>query len=117
MNLFTKDETKAFIKYFAIKYMTDTYFEFNEEVTRKTFERKLNAKLEKLKYVTPIEKWVVACDENNNTQSIIDGNLFVADIYMKFEGDADFEIFNLVATHTGIDMSEIHGNILMPKEE
>jgi hypothetical protein len=51
----------------------------------------------------------VVCDETNNTSAIVDGNKFVADIYVKPTRSINFITLNFVATRTGVEFSEVAG--------
>jgi len=56
-----------------------------------------------------ITNFKVICDDTNNTSEVIDGNKFVADIYVKPTRSINFIQLNFVATRSGVDFSEIAG--------
>jgi len=51
----------------------------------------------------------VKCDESNNTSEVIDGNRFVADIYIKPARSINFIQLNFIATKTGVSFTEVGG--------
>jgi hypothetical protein len=51
----------------------------------------------------------VVCDETNNNSAVVDGNRFVADIYVKPTRSINFITLNFVATRTGVEFSEVAG--------
>jgi len=53
----------------------------------------------------------VVCDSTNNTGEIIDRNEFVADIFIKPARSINFITLNFVAVRTGVEFSEIIGQI------
>jgi len=56
-----------------------------------------------------VTDFLVVCDETNNTPAVVDGNKFVADIYVKPTRSINFITLNFVATRSGVEFSEIAG--------
>ena len=56
-----------------------------------------------------ITDFLVVCDESNNPGSVIDGNEFVADIFVKPARSINFISLNFIATKTGVAFSEVVG--------
>jgi Phage tail sheath protein. len=53
----------------------------------------------------------VQCDDTNNTGEVIDANEFVASIFIKPSKSINFITLNFVATKTGVDFSEVIGQV------
>ena len=51
----------------------------------------------------------VVCDASNNTPAVIDGNRFVADVYVKPNRSINFITLNFVAVRSGVEFSEVVG--------
>jgi hypothetical protein len=51
----------------------------------------------------------VVCNESNNTEAVIDGNRFVADIFVKPYKSINFITLNFIATRTGVSFEEVGG--------
>ena len=84
-------------------------FEFNDEFTRAQFRNLVEPFLRDVKGRRGITDFLVVCDESNNTAEVIDGNRFVADIFIKPNRSINFITLNFVATRTGVEFSEIVG--------
>ena len=84
-------------------------FEFNDEFTRAQFRNMVEPFLRDVKGRRGLTDFLVICDETNNTGSVIDGNRFVADIYIKPARSINFITLNFIATRTGVEFSEISG--------
>ena len=84
-------------------------FEFNDEFTRAQFRNLVEPFLRDVKGRRGITDFLVVCDNTNNTGEVIDGNRFVADIYIKPARSINFITLNFVATRTGVEFSEIVG--------
>ena len=84
-------------------------FEFNDSTTRAQFRGMVEAFLREVKGRRGIYDFAVVCDETNNTGAVIDGNSFVADIYIKPARSINFMTLNFIATRTGVDFSEVIG--------
>ena len=84
-------------------------FEFNDEFTRAQFRNLVEPFLRDVKGRRGITDFFVVCDNTNNTGEVIDGNRFVADIYIKPARSINFITLNFVATRTGVEFSEIVG--------
>ena len=84
-------------------------FEFNDEFTRAQFRNLVEPFLREVKGRRGITDFRVVCDETNNTGEVIDGNQFVADIYIKPARSINFITLNFIATRTGVDFNEIAG--------
>jgi phage tail sheath protein FI len=81
-------------------------FEFNDEFTRAQFRNLVEPFMRDVKGRRGVTDFKVVCDETNNTPSVVDGNKFVADIYVKPTRSINF---NFVATRTGVEFSEVAG--------
>jgi hypothetical protein len=84
-------------------------FEFNDEFTRAQFRNMIEPFLRDVKGRRGIHDFSVVCDETNNTGAVIDGNRFVADMYIKPARSINFISLNFIATRTGVEFSEIIG--------
>ena len=84
-------------------------FELNDEFTRAMFRNMVKPFLRDVKGRRGITDFLVVCDETNNTGEVIDGNRFVADIYIKPARSINFITLNFIATRTGVEFSEIAG--------
>ena len=84
-------------------------FEFNDEFTRAQFRNLVEPFLRDVKGRRGITDFAVICDATNNTGAVIDGNRFVADIYIKPARSINFITLNFIATRTGVEFSEIIG--------
>jgi len=85
-------------------------FEFNDEFTRAQFRNLVEPFLRNVKGRRGCEDFRVVCDSTNNTSAVVDGNKFVADIYIKPSRSINFITLNFVATRSGVEFSEIAGN-------
>lgn len=86
-----------------------TLFEFNDRITRSQFKNLVEPFLRDVQGRRGIIDFLVKCDEENNTPTIIDRNEFVADIYIKPNRVINFIYLNFYAVPTGIDFQEIVG--------
>lgn len=84
-------------------------FEFNDGFTRAQFRNMVEPFLRDVKGRRGIIDFKVVCDETNNTAEVIDGNRFVADIYIKPARSINFIQLSFVATRTGASFDEIIG--------
>ena len=85
-------------------------FEFNDEFTRAQFRNLVEPFLRDVKGRRGLTDFSVICDNTNNTSAVIDGNKFVADIYIKPSRSINFISLNFVATRSGVEFSEISGS-------
>ena len=85
-------------------------FEFNDEFTRANFRNMVEPFLRDVKGRRGVTDFQVICDTTNNTGAVIDGNRFVADIFIKPARSINFITLNFIATRTGVDFSEIAGS-------
>ena len=85
-------------------------FEFNDEFTRAQFRNLVEPFLRDVKGRRGLTDFSVICDNTNNTSAVIDGNKFVADIYIKPSRSINFITLNFVATRSGVEFSEISGS-------
>ncbi len=86
-------------------------FELNDEFTRATFRNLVEPFLRDVQGRRGITDFLVVCDETNNTGQVIDSNRFVADIFIKPARSINFITLNFIATRTGVEFSEIVGNV------
>ena len=84
-------------------------FEFNDEFTRAQFRNLVEPFLRDVKGRRGLTDFSVVCDETNNTSAVIDGNKFVADIFIKPNRSINFITLSFVATRSGVEFSEIAG--------
>ena len=85
-------------------------FEFNDEFTRAQFRNLVEPFLRDVKGRRGLTDFLVICDETNNTSAVVDGNKFVADIFIKPNRSINFITLNFVATRSGVEFSEIAGS-------
>ena len=90
----------------AAKY---SLFEFNDAFTRSQFRSMVEPFLRDVQSRRGITDFLVKCDESNNTAEVIDGNRFVADIYIKPARSINFIQLNFIATKTGVSFTEVGG--------
>ena len=83
--------------------------EFNDEITRNNFVNIVEPYLRDVK--GKITEFIVVCDDSNNTPDVIDSNQFKADIFVKPARSINFIGLTFVATRTGIELSEVVGNV------
>lgn len=86
-------------------------FEFNDEFTRASFINLVTPFLRDVKARRGCTDFLVVADETNNTSGVIDRNEFVGDIYIKPTRSINFIQLNFVAVRSGVEFSEIIGNI------
>jgi len=84
-------------------------FEFNDDLTRRTFVNAVEPFLAEIQARRGLTDFKVVCDTSNNTGQVIDGNRFVADIYIKPARSINFITLNFVAVRTGVSFSEVAG--------
>jgi phage tail sheath protein FI len=84
-------------------------FEFNDAFTRTQFKQLVEPFLRDVQGRRGITSYSVVCDESNNTPTIIDGNRFVADIFVAPNRSINFIQLNFVATPTGVSFAEYGG--------
>jgi hypothetical protein len=90
----------------AAKY---SLFEFNDSFTRSQFRSMVEPFLRDVQSRRGITDFLVKCDESNNTSEVIDGNRFVADIFIKPARSINFIQLNFIATKTGVSFTEVGG--------
>jgi phage tail sheath protein FI len=88
-----------------------TLFEFNDEYTRNLFKGMVEPFMNDVKGRRGVYDFKVVCDESNNTGEVIDRNEFVADIYIKPTRSINYISLNFVATKTGVEFSELFGQV------
>jgi phage tail sheath protein FI len=84
-------------------------FEFNDATTQNQFVNLVTPFLADIKARRGIFDYRVVCDSTNNTQSVIDSNQFVGDIYIKPARSVNFIQLNFVAVRTGVEFTTIVG--------
>jgi len=84
-------------------------FEQNDDFTRSSFRNTIEPFLRDVQGRRGITDFRVVCDATNNTGEIIDGNRFVADIYIKPTRSINYITLNFIATRTGVEFKEIVG--------
>ena len=84
-------------------------FEFNDDFTRRLFVNAVEPFLADVKSRRGVYDYKVVCDTSNNTGEVIDGNRFVADIYIKPARSINFITLNFVAVRSGVNFNEVVG--------
>lgn len=84
-------------------------FEFNDDFTRANFVAAVEPFLGDVKSRRGMTDFRVVCDTSNNTPAVIDGNRFVADIYIKPNRSINFITLNFTAVRTGVSFDEVAG--------
>lgn len=84
-------------------------FEFNDAFTRSQFRSMVEPFLRDVQSRRGITDFLVKCDDSNNTAEVIDGNRFVADIFVKPARSINFIQLNFIATKTGVSFTEVGG--------
>jgi len=84
-------------------------FEFNDEFTQAQFKNLIEPFLRDVKGRRGLTDFLVVCDSTNNTSQVVDGNQFVADIFIKPSRSINFITLNFVATRSGVEFTEIAG--------
>ena len=82
-------------------------FEINDEFTRSAFVNAIAPFLRDVQGRRGIEDFKIVCDSSNNTPQVVDGNRFVADIYIKPLRSINFITLNFIATRTGAIFEEL----------
>jgi phage tail sheath protein FI len=82
-------------------------FEFNDSFTRAQFKNLVEPFLRDVQGRRGVTDFRVVCDERNNTAEVIDGNEFVADIYIKPNRSINYITLNFVAARSGVNFEEI----------
>lgn len=82
-------------------------FEFNDAFTRAQFRSLVEPFLRDVQARRGITDFKVVCNESNNTPAVIDGNRFVADIYIKPNRSINYIQLNFIATRTGVSFDEV----------
>lgn len=84
-------------------------FEFNDDLTRRLFINAVEPFLADVKSKRGLTDFKVVCDSSNNTPEVVDGNRFVADIYIKPTRSINFITLNFTAVRSGVAFSEVAG--------
>jgi hypothetical protein len=84
-------------------------FEFNDSFTRAQFVGLVTPYLRDIQGGRGITDFKVICDETNNPPSVVDGNQFVGDIYIKPARSINYIQLNFVAVASGVDFNTIIG--------
>jgi len=84
-------------------------FEFNDDFTRANFVAAVEPFLGDVKSRRGMTDFKVVCDTSNNTPAVIDGNRFVADIYIKPSRSINFITLNFTSVRTGVSFDEVAG--------
>jgi len=82
-------------------------FEFNDAFTRAQFSSLVEPFLRDVQGRRGLYDFKVVCNESNNTPEVIDGNRFVADIYLKPAKSINLIQLNFIATRTGVSFEEV----------
>ena len=84
-------------------------FEFNDDFTRANFVAAVEPFLADVKSRRGMTDFRVVCDTSNNTPAVIDGNRFVADIFIKPSRSINFITLNFVSVRSGVSFEEVAG--------
>ena len=82
-------------------------FETNDSFTRSMFVSMVEPFLRDIQSRRGIYDFKVVCSDENNTQDVIDGNRFVADIFIKPARSINYIKLNFIATRTSVNFEEI----------
>lgn len=86
-------------------------FEINDAFTRAQFRNMVEPYLRDIQGRRGVTDFKVVCDETNNTAEVIDTNGFVGEIYIKPARSINTIQLNFVAVRTGVEFSEIVGQV------
>ena len=84
-------------------------FEFNDSFTQAAFVALVDPYLRSVKAGKGIYNYKIVCDSTNNTQSVVDQNGFVGDIYIQPAKSINFIQLNFTAINSGVNFTEIAG--------
>jgi phage tail sheath protein FI len=82
----------------------DKLFELNDFETRMSFINAVNPLMRRIKAGRGLYDFRVVCDESNNTDSIVDSNQFVADIFVKPAKSINFIRIRFTNKNTGDEL-------------
>ena len=82
-------------------------FEFNDQFTRAQFKSMVEPFLRDVQGRRGVTDFRVKCDETNNTGEVIDGNRFVADIFIKPNRSINYITLNFIAARSSVSFEEI----------
>jgi hypothetical protein len=82
-------------------------FEFNDAFTQAQFVALVTPFLRQVQAQRGIQAFQVVCDSTNNTQSVVNNNQFVGDIYIQPARSINFIQLNFVAVGTGVTFSTV----------
>jgi len=82
-------------------------FEFNDAFTRAQFKNLVEPFLRDVQGRRGVYDFRVICDGTNNGTAVVDGNRFVADIFIQPAKSINFIQLNFVATRSGISFEEV----------
>jgi len=88
-----------------------TLFELNDEFTRANFVNIVEPYLRDVQGRRGVTDFRVVCDESNNTPEVIDRNEFIGSIFVKPTRSINFITLNFVAVRTGVEFSEVVGQV------
>lgn len=88
----------------------DLLFEINDEFTQAQFRNMNDPLLRDIQGRRGITKYLIVCDETNNTPQVVDNNGFAGDIYVSAARSINTIQLNFISTRTGIEFSEIEGS-------
>ncbi len=86
-------------------------FEFNNQYTRRNFVNMVEPYLAAIQGRQGIYDFAVICDGTNNTAEVVDANQFVASMYIKPAKSINYITLNFIATKTGVNFSEVIGQV------
>jgi hypothetical protein len=82
-------------------------FDINDVFTQNQFKNMVNPFLAGVKGARGITDFIVICDGTNNTPQVVDGNQFVAGIYIKPARVIDFIRLDFIAVSDSVSFAEI----------
>lgn len=84
-------------------------FELNDEFTRANFRNMIEPYLRDIQGRRGILDFKVICDKSNNTDEVVNGNRFVADIYIQPAKSINYIELNFVAVGSAVEFDEVAG--------
>jgi hypothetical protein len=88
-------------------YTQGILFEFNDSFTRAQFKSTVEPYLRDVQGRRGITDFLVVCDASNNTQQIIDGKSFKANIYVKANNAINYANIVFTAAASGVTLSTL----------
>jgi uncharacterized protein VirK/YbjX len=87
------------------------YFDFNDQSSRNNFVNTLTSFLDQAVRSKFVQRYMIICDDTNNTEKVLNDNEFVGDIYLKYPDKPEFTHLSFVSTRTAVQYEEVRGSI------